>query len=104
MAPIRFGEEVGVSLRRVLGAVVALVIVGLLSSCSFLPQLPPVPGDDNPEQESSVEMQHIADGVKDHDAAALKKLFSRTARENAIDLDGGLKYFLSFFPSGKMTW
>jgi Domain of unknown function (DUF5104) len=93
-----------VSVRRVLGVVVALACVVLLSSCSLLPKLPPVPGDDNPEQESSVEMQHIADAVKDHDAAALKKLFSPAAREKATDLDGGLKYFLSFFPSGRMTW
>jgi hypothetical protein len=102
VAPIRFGEEVGVSVRRVLGVVVALACVVLLSSCSLLPKLPPVPGDDNPEQESNVEMQHIADAVKDHDAAALKKLFSPAAREKATDLDGGLKYFLSFFPSGRM--
>ncbi|MEJ1231367.1 MAG: DUF5104 domain-containing protein [Galbitalea sp.] len=49
-------------------------------------------------------MQHIADAVKEHDAAALKNLFSPRARENANDLDSGLAYFLSFFPSGKMTW
>jgi hypothetical protein len=93
-----------VSVRRVIGAAVALACVVLLSSCSLLPKPPPVSGDDNPEQESSVEMQHIADAVKDHDADALKKLFSPLAREKATDLDGGLKYFLSFFPSGRMTW
>jgi hypothetical protein len=49
-------------------------------------------------------MQHIADAVRDHDAIALKKLFSPRAREKAIDLDSGAKYFLSVFPSGKMTW
>ena len=97
------GDETDM-LRRVVGAVVALVIVGLLSSCSFLPQLPPIPGNDDTGKQADVAMQQIADAVKGHDAAALKKLFSRTARENSTDLDGGLKYFLSFFPSGKMTW
>jgi Domain of unknown function (DUF5104) len=49
-------------------------------------------------------MQHIADAVKHHDAAALKKLFSKTAREKATDLDSGLKQFLSVFPSGFKSW
>ena len=49
-------------------------------------------------------MQHIADAVKNHDAAALKKLFSPGARAKATDLDSGLAYFLSIFPSGRMTW
>lgn len=49
-------------------------------------------------------MQHIADDVKNHDAAALEKLFSPGARAKATDLDRGLAYFLSIFPSGRMTW
>jgi hypothetical protein len=48
-------------------------------------------------------MRHIADDVKHHDAGALEKLFSATARKNATDLGGGLKYFLSVFPFGKLT-
>jgi hypothetical protein len=90
--------------RRVVGALVALVIVGLLSSCALPPQVLPIPGNDDTGKQADVAMQHIADAVKGHDADALKKLFSRTAREKATDLDGELKYFLSFFPSGKMTW
>jgi hypothetical protein len=90
-----------VAMRRVLGAVVALVCVGLLSSCSLLPTLVPV-ANRVPEQESNVELQHIADAVKDHDVAALERLFSPAAREKATDLDSGVKYFLSFFPSGRM--
>jgi len=89
--------------RRVLGAVVGLACVALLSSCALLPDVPSV-GDDDTGQKDNVVMQHIADAVKDHDAAALKNLFSPRAREKATDLDGGLKYFLSVFPSGKMTW
>ena len=91
------------SKRRFLGAVVALVCVAMLSSCSLLPDIPG-PGDDAPAQKDDVAMQHIADAVKDHDAAALKNVFSPRAREKATNLDAGLKYFLSVFPSGKMTW
>ena len=91
-------------MRRVVGAVAVLLCVGLLSACSLLPKLPPSPLNDDSKQQADVEMQRIADAVKNHDAAALKKLFSKTAREKATDLDSGLKYFLSVFPSGRMTW
>jgi hypothetical protein len=89
-------------IRRVFGVVVTLVCVGLLSSCSLVPKLLPAASDDNPEQDSNVVLQHIEDAVKDHDATALKKLFSPRAREKATDLDDGLRYFLSFFPSGRI--
>lgn len=87
--------------RQVLAAVVGLVCVALLSSCALLS-----PGGirDDSKQQSDVAMQHIADAVKNHDAAALKKLFSPVAREKATDLDSGVKYFLSLFPSCRMTW
>jgi len=49
-------------------------------------------------------MQRIAAAVRHHDAVALKDLFSPRARENAADLDSGVAYFLSLFPSGRMTW
>lgn len=90
--------------RRLVGAVMALLCVGLLSSCALLPKLPPSPLYDDSKQQSDVVMQHIADAVKSHDAAALKKLFSSRAREKANDLDSGLAYFLSVLPSGRMTW
>jgi hypothetical protein len=90
-------------MRRVFGAAVALASIALLSSCALLPGLPVAnPGDSggNPD----VQMQHIADAVKTQDADALKKLFTSRAREKAVNLDSGLKYFLSIFPSGRMTW
>ena len=90
--------------RRVLGAAVALVFVGVLSSCALLPTGWPGPDSDNAQQKADVQMRHIASAVKSHDAAALKKLFSARAREKATDLDSGLDYFLSVFPSGRMTW
>jgi hypothetical protein len=89
-----------VLVRRVLAAVVGLVCVGLLSSCALLP-----PGSSGDEQQhAEIQMRHIADAVKSHDSAALKTLFSPTAREKATDLDGGLKYFLSVFPAGLKSW
>jgi hypothetical protein len=90
--------------RRVLGGAVALTCVVLLSSCSLLPKVPSNPGDNDPDQVANAEMQRIADAVKQHDRTALTKLFSPSARDKATDLDGGLKYFLSFFPSGRMSW
>jgi hypothetical protein len=89
-----------VLVRRVVGVVVALACVALLASCSLVP-----PGSAGGEgQHADLQMQHIADAVKSHDAAALKKLFSPRAREKATDLDSGLAYFLSVLPSGRMTW
>ena len=52
----------------------------------------------------AVEMQHIADAVKNHDASGLKELFSPAARLKVADLDNELKHFLSLFPSGRMSW
>lgn len=88
--------------RRVVGvALVSLACVVLLSSCSLVSD---VVDQGQSKQQADAQMQHIADAVKNHDAAALKKLFSPNARAKATDLDSGLKYFLSIFPTGKMTW
>jgi len=62
-------------IRRVLGAGVASACLVLLASCSLLPS-PPGSFRDTDEQVAAAQMQHISDAVKDHDAAALKKLFS----------------------------
>jgi hypothetical protein len=93
-------------MRRILGAGVALTCIALLSSCALLPVGPGVVGTNlnQSTRQADVEMQQIADAVKDHNAAALKKLFSVRAREKAIGLDTGLTYFLSAFPSGRVTW
>jgi hypothetical protein len=87
-----------VMMRRVLGAcVVVLACVGLLSSCALLPVV-------DETKTADVEMQHIADDVKHHNAAALKELFSKTALAKATDLDGEVRKFLSLFPSGFTSW
>jgi hypothetical protein len=89
--------------RRSLGVVTGLLCVASLSACSLLPGIP-VANSFGSGEHPDVVMQHIADAVRHHDASALNKLFSATARENTTDLGGGLKYFLSVFPSGKLTW
>jgi hypothetical protein len=47
-------------------------------------------------------MQRIAAAAKNQDAPALRSLFSKTARQQATNLDEELKYFLSVYPSGKL--
>lgn len=93
-------------MKRTFGILVALVCLALLASCSLLP-----PGSaikrtiyDDPQKKADVEMQKIADAVNSRDAAALKVLFSATARATIPDLDSGLANILSDFPSGRMTW
>jgi hypothetical protein len=88
--------------KRILTPVVALACVGLLSACSFLPSHSDPVHDD--ERVAAGQMHRIANAVKDHDAAALKAMFSTHARKKAADLDGGLTHFLSAFPSGPVTW
>ena len=94
-------------MRRLFGAVVtASACVVLLSSCSLLSGLPGVNGaePDYSGRLADGQMRHIADALKDHDAAALKKVFSQRAREKATDLDSGVAYLFSLFPSGGITW
>jgi len=86
-----------------LGRAVAVMCVALLSSCSLLPLHPGAFYDDS-KQQTDVKMQRIADAVKSQDEPALKKLFSQRALDKATDLDRGLKYFLSAFPTGPVTW
>ena len=90
-------------MRRILGAMVVLLCLGLLSSCSLLPSHG-VGFRDSSEQQAADEMKLIADAAQNHDAAALKKLFAPRAQQKATDLDSGLKYFLSAYPSGHFTW
>ena len=93
-------------MTRVAGVALALVCAALLSSCSLQPPRSThgVGIYDEPQPKSDIEMQRVATAVKNHDPAALKGLFSRSAQKSATDLDAGLTRFLSFFPSGRMTW
>jgi hypothetical protein len=86
-------------MKRVLGAAAALACVALLSSCSLLPG-----GSDDPSTMAEVKMESIANAVDHHDATALTKLFSKSARAKAIGLDSGVKALLSAFPSGITSW
>ncbi len=83
------------------GAAIAVAAcVALLASCSLLPPGVSSLSLDTDNQRANTEMQQIISAVHDRDASALKALFSKRARENALDLDSGLRYFLSVFPSG----
>jgi hypothetical protein len=85
-------------MRRAVGAVVALACVALLSSCSLGSFF------QSDDQKADMQMKHIADAVKNHDAAALKKLFSPAAQKKATNLDVGLNNFLSAIPSHWTSW
>jgi hypothetical protein len=89
--------------RRIAGFLVALLCVGLLSSCSLIEGATGTLLDDSGLQ-LSAEIHQIAGAVKNHDSTALKGLFSPLARKKAHDLNGGIKYFFSFFPSSQMTY
>jgi hypothetical protein len=89
--------------RGVVGVGVALVCVTLLTSCS-LPQRVTAPARDDSTHQANVQMQHIADALRTHDAAGLKKLFSPHARAHAPGLDNGIASFMSMFPSGPTKW
>lgn len=88
--------------RLALSALAAAVCIGLLCSCSLLSSGPGVLGIqlESSNQRADAEMQHIETAVKNHDAAALKSLFSKTARAKAYELDSGITKFLAVFPSG----
>ena len=77
-------EKADVVIRRVVGAVAALACVALLSSCSYVSA---AADQGQTKRYADAQMRHIAEAVKTHDAAALKKLFSPNARAKATDLD-----------------
>lgn len=93
-------------IRRVATAAMVLVCAALLSSCSLLPHASSkgVGTYDEPQPKSDAEIQRLAEAVESHDPAALRRLFSPNVQASATDLDTGLTQFLSFFPSGRMTW
>ena len=105
-------------MRRIRSGAVALATAVLLSSCALLPfgspdapEIPetPVPSETpdslyvDPEQKMRDRMDQIVAAVNDHDAAALKAMFSPRALEQATDIDDGLDYLLSLFPDGGLT-
>jgi hypothetical protein len=91
---------------------VALVTAVLLSSCALLPFGTP---DDpeasesrdslyvDPEPKMEDRMEQIVAAVNNHDAAALKAMFSPRALDRATDIDEGLEYLLAIFPDGGLT-
>jgi hypothetical protein len=53
---------------------------------------------------AEVQMEQIAAALNDQDAAALKGLFSAEALGHTAEIDDGLDYLLSLFPTGGITW
>lgn len=90
-------------MRKVRLGVLALVCAVLLSACALVPVEQPDTLYIDSEQKAEDRMQQIADAVNDHDAAALKAMFSPRALGEATDLDEGLDYLLSLFPNGELT-
>ncbi len=96
-------------MKRVLSGVVAFICAVVLSSCALVPfgtpHAPETPDTlyVNTDHKADDRMQQIVDAVNDHDAAALKAMFSPRALEQATDIDEGLDYLLSLFPDGGLT-
>lgn len=99
-------------MRGLLSGLVALVTAVLLSSCALVPFGTP----DTPATSASPDtlyvdsferaddrMEQIVAAVNEHDAAALKAMFSTRALERATDIDARLDDLLSLFPNGGLT-
>jgi Domain of unknown function (DUF5104) len=102
-------------MNRLPSGLVVFFSVVLLSSCALVPFGPPdAPATPDtsatpdtlyvdPGQKMVDRMEQIVEAVNDHDAAALKAMFSTRALEQATDIDEGLDYLLSLFPDGGLT-
>ena len=93
-------------MRAVRSGALALLLVVLLSSCSLIPvggSETPAPLYANSNDKARDRIEQIVDAVNDHDAAALKAMFSSRALEQADDIDEGLDYLLSLFPDGGVS-
>lgn len=56
------------------------------------------------DHKADAQMERIAAALNNHDAAALKRLFSTDVRQQSPDLGKGVDYLLSLFPKGGITW
>ena len=56
------------------------------------------------DDKADAQMERIAAALNNHDAAALKRMFSTDVRQQSPDLDKGVDYLLSLFPEGGITW
>ncbi len=103
-------------MRGIRSGVVALVCVVLLSSCALVPFGPPDASETpepsesadalyvDPGQKMTDRMQQIVAAVNDHDAPALKAMFSTGVLNHTPEIARGLDYLLSLFPKGGITW
>lgn len=58
----------------------------------------------SPYRIADARMEQIAEALNTHNAAALKAMFATDVLEQAPQIDEGLDYLLSLFPSGGITW
>jgi hypothetical protein len=92
------------SMRKLMSGVVALLSAVVLSSCAIVPfgHGGGVFGSDFGKADAR--MEQIGAALNDHDAAALKAIFSKRALERATDIDARLDQLVSLFPNGGVTW
>jgi hypothetical protein len=82
---------------RLIPALLALIGLGLVSSCSpFNPDTP-----SNPREQSRDRMFEIIDAVNERDADALKNMFTTYSRsEFSEEIDQGIDHIFTVFPDG----
>ena len=90
-------------MRKLRATVIAVLALVTLTSCTLWPFGSGGFYDDDSSQVRT-RLEQITTAIDDGDAAALKKLFSRTALEQALTIDESLDYFLSTFPNGAQEW
>lgn len=90
-------------MRTFRSVVLALVSLVALSSCALVPVGPSDSLYVDSYDKAADRMEQIVAAVNDHDADALKAMFSTRALEQATDIDEGLDYVLSLFPNGGLT-
>ena len=97
-------QESGRSMRRIAALGIAVAIVAMLTSCSFVLGLF---DDDDLDTTQLVrdKMAHIVDAVNNQDAATLRAMFTDYAlAEYSTDIDEGVARLLSMFPDGDVIW
>jgi hypothetical protein len=56
------------------------------------------------EHSADERIEQIVAALNAQDPSALRQLFSPYALENSVDIDAGVDYLLSVFPSGELSW
>jgi len=95
----------GESMRRLATLIVAIAGVLLLSSCSLVSGLLGPSDDQRVDHVVRDTMAHIIEAINDHDAAALRAMFTDYAlADYSAEIDEGVAHLLSLFPNGDVIW